>query len=340
MLNRRHRESGKLNIFILFFTINIEPKIERVYLMKAIVVEEAGHTDDFMEKEIDKPQVNADDVLIEVHAASVNPVDNAIRKGLMPFKLESPMILGTDISGVVAEVGENVTEFAVGDEVFTSYKLNRGGGLAEFVSIPEKYVLKKPENVSFEEASALGIAALTAYQLVNKESYEVKAGETVFVQGGSGGVGTYTVQFAKQNGAHVIATTSRNEALLESLGVDEVVNYKEVDVAEVYANKANKLIDTVGQGTATLPVVVEGGRAITPAAPIAEDKAAERNITIDRLVYEINTDQLKKFADQVANGELKAVIDEVFPFTEDGVKKAYDLSESGHAAGKIGIKVK
>lgn len=308
--------------------------------MRAIVVKEAGNIEDFVEKEVDKPKVNANEVLIEIHAVSINPVDSAIRKGRMRFKLESPMILGTDISGVISEVGENVTDFSIGDEVFTSYKINRGGGLAEFVSIPEKYVVKKPENVSFEESSALGIAALTAYQLVNKESYEVKAGETVFVQGGSGGVGSYTVQFAKQNGAHVIATTSRNEELLESLGVDQVVNYKEEDVPTAYANKADMLIDTVGQGTETLPVVVEGGRALTPAAPIAEDKAAERNITIDRIVYEINTDQLKKFIDQVAHGELKVAIDQVYPFTQDGVQKAYELSESGHAAGKIAIKVK
>lgn len=308
--------------------------------MKAIVVEELGAVEDFMETEVDRPKVNDNDVLIEVHTVAINPVDSAIRKGRMPFKLGSPMILGTDISGVVSEVGKNVTDFAVGDEVFTSYKVNRGGGLAEYVSIPEKYVLKKPENVSFEEASALGIAALTAYQLVNKESYEVKAGETVFVQGGSGGVGTYTVQFAKQNGAHVIATTSRNEELLASLGADQVVNYKEEDVPKVYANKADILIDTVGRGTDTLPVVVEGGRALTPAAPISEDKAAERNISIDRIVYRIDTGQLNRFIDQVSKGDLKVIIDEVYTFTQDGVQKAYELSESGHAAGKIVIKVK
>ncbi|MEC5423602.1 NADP-dependent oxidoreductase [Virgibacillus sp. C22-A2] len=308
--------------------------------MKAIVVKEAGNIEDFVEKEVDKPKVNADDVLIEVHAVSINPVDSAIRKGKMPFKLKSPMILGTDISGVVSEVGENVSDFSIGDEVFTSYKVNRGGGLAEFVSIPEKYVIKKPEKVTFEEASALGIAALTAYQLVNKELYQVQEGETVFVQGGSGGVGTYTVQFAKQNGAHVIATTSRNKELLESLAVDQVVNYKEEDVPKAYVNKADMLIDTVGQGTETLPVVVEGGRALTPATPISDDKAAERNITIDRITYEINTDQLKNLVDQVARGDLKVVIDEVYPFIQDGVQKAYELSESGHAAGKIVIKVK
>src|SRR5699024_4237250 len=139
-----------------------------------------------------------------------------------------------------------------------------------------------------------------------------------------GGVGTYAVQFAKQNRAHVIATTSRNEELLESLGVDQVVNYKEVDVPKTFANKADVLIDTVGQGTNTLPVVVEGGRALTPATPIAEDEAAERNIAIDRITYRINTDQLKQFVDQVAQGNLKVVIDEVYPLTQDGVQKAYE----------------
>ncbi|WP_164218641.1 NADP-dependent oxidoreductase [Virgibacillus sp. YIM 98842] len=306
--------------------------------MKAIVVNESGNIEDFKEIEADKPEVNADVILIEVRAVAINPVDSAIREGRMGFKLESPMILGTDISGVVAETGENVTDFSVGDEVFTSYKVNRGGGLAEYAAIPQKYVLKKPEKVSFEEIAALGIAALTAYQLVNKESYQVQEGETVFAQGGSGGVGTYTVQFAKQNGAHVIATTSRNEELLQSLGADEVVNYKKEDAAKVYANKADMLIDTVGRGTETLPVVVEGGRALTPAAPISEDKAVERNITVDRLVYQINTDQLNKFANQVERGDLKVVIDEVFPLTQEGVQQAYQLSVSGHAAGKIVLK--
>lgn len=308
--------------------------------MKAMLVHEGGDVKDFKEKEIDKPALGDEDVLIEVHAVSVNPVDNVIRKGAMPFKLDSPMILGTDLAGVVTEVGKNVTAFSEGDEVFTSYKLNRCGGLAEFVAIPEKYVLKKPEKITFEEAASIGLAALTAYQLVNREAFQVQDGDTVFVQGGSGGVGTYTVQFAKQNGAHVIATTSRNEELLESLGVDEVVNYKEVDIPVAYKDKADVLIDTAGRGTETLPVVVEGGRAITPATPIDEEKAAERKITTDRIAYRIVMEQLESIADAAARGDLKIVMDEVFPFTEEGVQKAYELSESGHAAGKIVIRVK
>lgn len=308
--------------------------------MKAIVVNKGGKIEDFVQVEVEKPKVGVDDVLIEVRALSINPVENKIRSGLFPIKLQSPLILGTDIAGVVVEVGENVANFSVGDEVFSSYKINRGGGLAEYIAIPEKYVLKKPKKVSFEEASALGIAALTAYQLVNHETLYVQKGDTVFVQGGSGGVGTYTVQFAKQNDAHVIATTSRNEELLKSLGVDEVVNYKEVDVPKVYEKKADILIDTVGVGTETLPVVVDGGRALTPVTPISEEKAVERKIKIDRIAYRINTEQLQKFVEQVERRELKVVIDEVFPFTEKGVQDAYRLCESGHAAGKIVIKYK
>src|SRR5690625_1412683 len=140
--------------------------------MNAKVVDVPGKNEDFRKGEVDIPSVEEDEVLIEVYAVSINTVDHVLREGKMPMKVDSPIILGTDLSGVVAKVGENVTEFKKGDKVFTSYKLNRGGGLAEYVSIPEKYVVKKPENVSFEEASALGIAALTAYQLVNKDRSE------------------------------------------------------------------------------------------------------------------------------------------------------------------------
>lgn len=308
--------------------------------MKAIVVEEGGKSEDFKEAEVDVPEVNRYDVLIEVHTTSVNPVDNAIRLGKMPFSLDSPMILTSDISGVVTKVGEDVTTLSEGDEVLASNTLDGAGGLGEFISLPAKYVAKKPEKVSFEDAAGIGLAALTAYQLVNKESLEVKKGDTVFIQGGSGGVGTYAVQFAKQNGAHVIASTSRNEGLLRELGADEVVNYKEVDIPEKFADKADVLIDTAGKGTETLPVVKRGGRALTPATPISEEEAAKRDISIDHSMHEKDSDQLRKFADQVENGELRVVIDETFPYTAEGVKKAIELSESGHASGKIVIKLK
>lgn len=308
--------------------------------MKAVVVDVPGKIEDFKEVELNKPAVEPNEVLIEVHAVSINPVDHVLREGKMPMKEDSPVILGTDLSGVVAEVGEDVSEFKKGDQVFTSYKLNRGGGLAEYVSIPEKYVVRKPANASFEEAAGLGIAALTAYQLVNKEGFKVQKDERIFVQGGSGGVGTFVVQFAKHNGGNVTATTSRNEELLESLNVDHVVNYNETDVSKAFSNRFDFLIDTADQGTETLPVLVEGGRALTSVTPFDEEKANERKIKAERIGYQIVPQQLQLFINQVANNDLQVVIDEVFPFTEEGVQEAFKLSETGHAVGKIIIQVK
>lgn len=308
--------------------------------MKAVLMEAPGSRHDFVEKEIEKPELKAYEVLIEIHVTALNPVDIIFRTGKYKMEDGFPAILSVDIAGVIAEVGSSVTAFSKGDEVFTSKKLGTPGGLAEYVAVSEELVLKKPENISFEEAASLGIAALTAYQLVNSEPINVKEGETVLIQSGTGGVGTFAVQFAKQNGAHVIATTSRNEDLLNSLGVDEIVNYKDTDVVEKYKDSADVLIDTAGRRTETLPVVKDGGRAITSSAAFDEEAADKRNISTKRLTYSIETDQLEKFAKHVADGDLKVVIDEVFEFSKSGVMRAHELLESGHAKGKIIVRLK
>lgn len=303
-------------------------------------MEAPGSIQEFVEKEMDKPKLQSNDVLIEIHATAINPADISLRTGKMEMEDGFPAILGVDISGVVAEIGEDVKNFEVGDQVFTSKKLGTTGGFAEYAAVSEDLVVNKPEEISFEEAASLGIAALTAYQLVNNEPHQLKEDETVFIQSGSGGVGTFAVQFAKQNGAHVIATTSKNEDLLEALDVDEVVNYEEEDVGEKYKNRVDLLIDTAGKGTETLPVVKEGGRAVTVATPFDENKADERNISAKRIGYKIKPNQLKKIAEMIAKEQVKVVIDEVFPFTKEGVQLAHKLSESGHASGKIIVKIK
>jgi len=308
--------------------------------MKAIVMEAPGSSDNFVEKEMDKPQIDTDEVLIEVHATAVNPVDVSFRTGDIEMEEGFPAILGVDISGVVAEVGADVEQFEEGDEVFTSKYLGTVGGFAEYVAVAADLVVDKPEKASFEEAAALGLAALTAYQLINNEPHRLEAGETVLIQGASGGVGTFAVQFAKQNGATVIGTTSRNEELLASLGVDEVVNYKEQEVPVEFQEQVDLLVDTAGQGTETLPVVKEGGRAVTTVGPFNQKDAENREVTAKRLSYDVEPDHLKVFAEQFANDELTVVMDEVFPFSEEGIKEAHDRIESGHAAGKIVVKVK
>jgi len=170
--------------------------------------------------------------------------------------------------------------------------------------------------------------------------HTLQADETVLIQGASGGVGTFAIQFAKHNGAKVIGTTSRNEDLIDSLGVDQVVNYEEHDVPSEFEGAADLLIDTAGQGTETLPVVKEGGHALSIVSPFDDEEMAKRNVTAEQYSYDVDPNQLKIFAEQFANDELTVIIDEVFPFTKEGIKDAHDLIESGHAAGKVIVKVK
>lgn len=308
--------------------------------MKAIVVDAPGSSQSFIEMDMDKPNLKMDEVLIETYATALNPVDLSYRTGKMKMKNGFPAILGVDISGVIVDVGSNVTRFKIGDPVFTSKELGTDGGFAEYVAAAQDTLVHKPEKISFEEAASLGIAALTAYQLVNFEDFKVQEGDKVLIQSGSGGVGTFAVQFAKQNGAYVIATTSRNENLLNTLGVDEVVNYEEIDVAKEYANQIDLFIDTVGLATETLPVVKDKGRALTIVTDFDEEVSDEREIRAKRLVYQIDRDQLEIFAKQVKEEDLKVAIDEVFPFTVQGIQMAHKLLESGHASGKVLIKLK
>lgn len=308
--------------------------------MKAIVMEAPGSSDDFVEKDLDTPEINADELLIEVHATALNPVDVSFRTGDIEMENGFPAILSVDIAGVVAEVEADVTQFEEGDAVFTSKYLGTSGGFAEYVSASADLVASKPEAASFEEAAAMGLAPLTAYQLVNNEPHPLQADETVLIQGASGGVGTFAIQFAKHNGAKVIGTTSRNEDLIDSLGVDQVVKYKEQDVPNEFEEAADLLIDTAGQGTETLPVVREGGHALSIVSPFDDEEMAKRNVTAEQYSYDVDPDQFKIFAEQFANEELTVIIDEVFPFSEEGIKDAHDLIESGHAAGKVIVKVK
>lgn len=304
--------------------------------MKAIVAREPGGVDQFEEMELETPAVGADEVLVEVHAAAVNPVDIAFRSGNM--STEFPAVLSSDISGIIKEVGKNVTEFNEGEAVFGRNEMNLGGGFGEFVAINQNNIVKMSEGISFEEASTLGIAALTAYQLVHDHG-QVKEGDRVLIKGGSGGVGTFAVQFAKLAGAYVIATTSRNEDIMESLGADEIINYKESDPAEE-VNDIDTLIVTVGEGDSYLKTVKSGGRAVTPAQGFDEEEAGKLNVQAQRIGHQLKKEQLEEFGELLKDSKLKVIFEESLPFTVDGVKKAHQLNEEGHAAGKIVVKVK
>jgi len=305
--------------------------------MKAIVIDQAGSAEAFREAEVARPEIKPDQVLIEVHATVINPVDVAIREGQMG-DLGYPAILASDIAGIVTKIGEDVTKFKVGDSVFGNNDMLKGGGFGEYAAVNENLLAKKPDQVSFEQAATLGIAAFTAYQLVS-EAANVQEGDHVFIKGGSGGVGTFAVQFAKILGATVTATTSRNENLVKEIGADEVINYEKVDPTEKVSDM-DILIVTVGGEDGYLKVVKDGGTAVSPTTSFDEGEAKKRNITAKRIGHKQKTDQLELFGKQVVDNKLNPVIDKEFSFTEAGVKEAHELSESGHAAGNIVVKVK
>ncbi len=199
--------------------------------MKAFIIDRYGSGARVRAGEMPDPVMREDDVLIQIHAAGVNVLDSKIRSGefkrLLPYRL--PLILGNDVAGVVLKVGARVRRFKSGDEVYARPDQDRIGTFAELIAIKEESVAKKPKNLTMEEAASIPLVGLTAWQaLIEKAS--LKKGQKVFIQAGSGGVGTFAIQLAKHVGATVATTTSTdNVNLVRSLGADIVIDYKKDD---------------------------------------------------------------------------------------------------------------
>ena len=197
--------------------------------MKAAIIDKFGDADVLEITEVDKPEINDDQVLIKVKATGINPVDTKVRAGTSGIskQIKLPAILGWDVSGIIQNVGKNVQSFRSGDEVFGCIGFpGLGKTYAEFTVADPQLLAKKPHNISFEEAAAVPLAGLTAYQAINEE-LKLSAGQKVLIQAAAGGVGHLAVQFAKISGAFVIGTASeKNEKFLKSIGVDQFIDYK------------------------------------------------------------------------------------------------------------------
>ena len=196
--------------------------------MKALILKRYGATDALEFAEVAHPTIRPDEILVQVHAAGVNPIDNMIPKGMFKpiLKFDPPAVMGSDLAGTVVEVGSRVSRFKVGDAVFASVFDLGAGSFAEFVSVPERAAARKPANLSFAEAASLPMVSLTAWQAF-KERMRLEPGQKVFIPAGAGGIGTFAIQLAKQLGATVGTTTSpANVDLVRALGADVVVDYK------------------------------------------------------------------------------------------------------------------
>lgn len=309
--------------------------------MKAIVIQKFGGTETLKLTEIEKPGINNDQVLIRVIAAGLNPVDTKIRAGVHNSckDLPLPAILGKDMSGIIEQIGENVTDFKPGDAVFGCI----ANTYAEYVICNPKLIVKKPKNTSFYEAAGVSLAGLTAYQAIN-DHLKVTAGQRVLIQSAAGGVGHLAAQFAKLNGAIVYGTASgKNAGFLKNLGVDYPINYKEEKFEELATN-LDAVMDTMGGDVLyrSIACVKSGGKVVclpssTKDDPKAIELAKERDVELIWFMMHPEQESLQEFATLLEAKQLKVKIEKIFPLNE--IIQAHEAVESHGVSGKIVIQV-
>jgi NADPH:quinone reductase-like Zn-dependent oxidoreductase len=299
--------------------------------MQAVLIRETGSPDVLHYEEADRPEPDDGEVLIRVSAVSVNPVDWKQRRGLA--QTEVPAVLGRDVSGTVER--SRADGFTEGDDVFG---MAASGGYAEYTTASAAAIAKKPDGLSHEQAAALPVAGMTAWQAVFDRG-GLEHGQTALIAGAAGGVGHLAVQFAKHAGARVIGTgSSRNRDFVLGLGADDYVDYTQQDVGQAVSG-VDMAFDTVGGDTtqALVPTVREGGVLVTIASAPPEEAARARGARAELLVMSPSSEQLARIAELVAAGEVRVEISQVLPLTE--VRRAHELSESGHTRGKIVLTV-
>jgi NADPH:quinone reductase-like Zn-dependent oxidoreductase len=299
--------------------------------MQAVLIHETGSLDVLRYEEADRPAPGDGQVLIRVHAASVNPVDWKQRRGLA--QTEVPAVLGKDVAGTVE--ASRADGFAESDEVFG---MAASGGYAEYSTAAAAAIARKPDGVSHEQAAALPVAGMTAWQALFDRG-ALERGQTALIAGAAGGVGHLAAQFAKLAGARVIGTgSSRNRDFVLGLGADEYVDYTEQDIGQAVSG-VDVAFDTVGGDTtqSLVPTVREGGILVTIANAPPEEAARARGVRAELLVMSPSSKQLARIAELVASGEVRVELSEVLPLTE--VQQAHELSESGHTRGKIVLTV-
>ena len=295
--------------------------------MRAVVVSETGGPEVLSYEEVDPPEPGDGEVLVRVRAASVNPIDWKYRRGIAQREL--PAVLGNDISGTIES--SRAEGFVEGDDVFG---WAASGGYAEIATASADRIARKPDAVTHEQAAAIPVAGLTAWQGLFDKGW-LEAGQRALVTGAAGGVGHFAVQLAKDGGGYVIGTgSSRNRDFVLGLGADEYVDYAQQDVAEAVRD-VDVALDTVG-GEVTQSVVAtvrEGGIVVTIASAPPEDAARERGARAELLVTSPNSDQLTRIADLVASEAVRVEIADVLSLTK--AARAHEQSESGHTRGKI-----
>lgn len=334
--------------------------------MKAFIIKKYSKKEKLQLTEVSKPIAKESEVLVQIHAAGVNLLDSMIKRGefkiFLPYK--TPLINGHDMAGTVVEVGSGVKNFKIGDEVYSRVDDYRIGTFAEYISVHESDLAIKPKNLTMEEAASIPLVGLTSWQAL-VEIGNIKKGQKVFIQAGSGGVGTFAIQLAKYLGAFVATTTSTtNIDLVKRLGADLVIDYKKEDFETklkdydlvLHSNRDPKILEK------SFAVLKSGGQLISlvgpPTPEFAEEiglpwylklvtkllsssvkkKAKNTNTMFKFLFMRAEGSQLKQITQLIESGAIEPVIDKIFSFEQTNDAMLY--VESGRTKGKVVIKVK
>lgn len=333
--------------------------------MHALQLKKYAGLDHVAFAEVPRPALQADELLVQVHAVGLNPIDNLIPKGdFKPIlKMRLPATLGSDLAGVVVEVGSAVTRFKVGDAVYASIFDTPHGSLADFAAVPERAAALKPATLDFVQAASIPMVGLTAWQALH-ERMQLKRGQKIFIPAGSGGIGTFAIQLAKHLGAHVATTTSTaNVELVRGLGADEVIDYKRQQFEEVLHGYDAVLGTVRGDGLEkALNIVQPGSKVVSLIGPpdAAFARARGMNVVL-KLVFGLlsrkiiglakrrgaryafhfvrpDGGQLAQLAALLDAGSIHPVIDRVFPFAE--AKDALAYLARGRARGKVVVRLR
>lgn len=333
--------------------------------MKALTFKRYGKAPGIGFDEVPHPTLRDDEMLVEIHAVGLNPIDNMITTGMFKpvLKFQLPATMGSDLAGVVKEVGSRVTRFKPGDAVFASLFDLGTGSLAEFAVVPERVAAHKPANLDFVQAASVPMVGLTSWQAM-KERAGVRAGQKVFIPAGAGGIGSMAIQLAKHFGAQVGTTTSTgNVALVRSLGADVVIDYKkqafeqelrgydmalgtlkgeEIEKAIGILQPSGKIVSLVGPLDAAFARARKLNVILKFVFGLMSRKvmrlAARREVAYSFLFVRPDGGQLAEIGKLLTSERIRPVIDKVFPF--DQAKEALDYLAQGRAKGKVVVQIK
>ena len=314
--------------------------------MRAIAIENFGGPEVMKLMDLPLPKPGAGEVLIQIKAAGVNPVDWKIRQGLLQGRLphQFPIILGWDAAGTVVEVAAGIKGIKVGDEIiaYCRKEIIHDGAYAEFITLTPNHLAPRPKNLSWEEAAAIPLSALTAYQSLF-ENLQLKRNEVILIHAGAGGVGGFAIQLAREAGAVIITTAStKHHDYVRSLGASLPIDYKKEKFVDVilkkYPEGIDAVFDTIGEETQveSLRVLKPGGR-LTSILALSDATQKQSRCKIGYVFVRPESSHLRKITEMIEERKIKVQLAEVFPLEQ--AVKAHQMIETGHTQGKIILRI-